>query len=318
MAASDGPDIPLDLAPESRLIITGLAELGLVDEEVSSVADIRRVAAAERPLMGDPPAVAGVEEVGVETSAGLLRLRIYFPDAEPERAILWIHGGGWVLGDLEHGDVDCRGLCSDTDSLVIAVDYRLAPEHPFPAGLEDVYAALEWTATELAGQGRALPMVVAGDSAGGNLAAAACLLARDRGGPTIDQQLLFYPVTDNDFENASYREFGERYVLTRELMVKFWDWYVGEAAGEAPELAAVLRAGDLHGLPPATFVIAGCDVLRDEGKAYAARLRVADLPVTVLHYRGQLHGFWSYPAAAGMSSAVNADVRRALAANERA
>lgn len=303
---------PADLAPESRRIFAEMQRLGLLDATAETPMEMRRLAAEERQLFGTGPEVARLEDFGLETPAGPLPLRVYWPSKGAERAILWLHGGGWVIGDLAQGDADSRRLCVDTNSLVVAAEYRLAPEHPFPAGLEDAYAALSWLAAEL-GRRR---IVVAGDSAGGNLAAALCLMARQRGGPEIDHQLLIYPVTSDDFDSASYRRFGRGYVLTRDAMVRFWEHYVGGAGAEAPDLAAVLRYPELSGLPPATFVIAGCDVLRDEGEAYAARLAAAGVPVEVLRYPGQLHSFWTYGGYSELPRRVNAEVRRSFLGSE--
>ena len=308
---------PTDLAPESRAIFAAMERLGLLDGEATTVEEMRRQAAEERPLMGEPPPVARVEDLRIETVDGALPLRVYWPGGQPERAILWLHGGGWVIGDLAHCDVDCRRLCLDTSSLVAAVEYRLAPENTFPAGLEDAYGALQWLAGELGTRYSPRHVVVGGDSAGGNLAAALCLLAKGRGGPAIDQQLLIYPVADDDFGTDSYREFGEDYVLTRDSMARFWTHYVGERVGEAPELAAILRAPDLRQLPPASVVIAGCDVLRDEAEGYAARLGEAGVPVEVLRYPGQLHGFWTYGAGSQLPHQVNSRIRECFLARER-
>ena len=213
------------------------------------------------------------------------------------------------MGSLESADSGCRALCLDTSALVVSVGYRLAPEHPFPAPLDDCFAALHWFADRLAAATEPLPLIVAGDSAGGNLSAALCLLVRERGGPEIAHQVLFYPVADADFERPSYTEFADDYGLTRELMRWFWRQYVGSDEGEVDERAAVLRAPDLSGLPPATVAIAGCDVLRDEGEAYAARLTDAGVPATVLRYPGQIHGFWIYSAAADIQRRVNEEIR---------
>jgi acetyl esterase len=308
--APDQPEIPPGLAPGSRATFAEMARLGLLEGEATTVEEVRRQAAEEGPLWGESPEVARIEDHQIETPAGRIPLRVYWPGGRAERAILWLHGGGWVIGDLSQCEVDCRRLCVETSSLVVAVEYRLAPEHSFPAGLEDAYATLEWLGGQLGTTYSPRQLVVGGDSAGGNLTAALCLLARNRGGPAIDQQLLIYPVADDDFETGSYREFGEGYVLTEDSMRLFWRSYVGE--GEAPELAAVLRAPDLSGLPPAIFVIAGCDVLRDEAEAYAARLREAAVPVDVLRYPGELHGFWSYGAVSEMPRQVNGDIGECL------
>jgi acetyl esterase len=312
-------EVPADLAPESREIFTEMAAMGLLDHEADTVEQMRALAFAERPLMGPPAEVGAVEDLEIETAAGALSIRLYRPqDTSPQRAILWLHGGGWVLGGLDHTDTDCRGLCRDTGSLVASVDYRLAPEHPFPAALDDAYSALCWLSARLAYAGDPIPLIVGGDSAGGNLSAALCLLEKERSGSRIDHQLLIYPATDYACDTDSQRVFGEGYVLTREAMRVFWDHYTGGPEGGRHPHVSVLRAPDLHGLPPATIVIAGCDVLRDEGEAYANRLRVAGVPVRVLRYPGQLHSFWTYAGVTDIARTVNADIRASLEAGEQA
>jgi acetyl esterase len=155
-------------------------------------------------------------------------------------------------------------------------------------------------------------LVVGGDSAGGNLAAALCLMARERGGPTVDNQLLLYPVTSSECDTSSHREFAEGYLLTREMMQRFWSLYTRAPDAGRDGLASVLLARELLGLPAATFVVAGCDVLRDEAESYAQRLRLAGVPVEVLRYPGQLHGFWTYRGASDIAKAVNAEIRASL------
>jgi acetyl esterase len=314
----EGDPVPPDVAPESGQILTRMRELGLADLPAETVADLRALSRAEASLIAAGREVGSVEDVLVDRggkSGREMCMRIYRPPGQVERAILWIHGGGWVLGDLESADSACRSLCLDTSAVVASVDYRLAPENPFPAGLEDCFQALCWLDREVAADAEPVPLVVGGDSAGGNLAAALCLLSRQRSGPSIDHQLLLYPVTDRDFDTASYRAFADGYGLTRDLMRRFWGHYL---PGSEPEpeggLISVLRAADLRDLPPATIVIAGCDVLRDEGEAYALRLRVAGVPVALLRYAGQIHGFWTYSAVSDISRAVNDDIRGSLAA----
>jgi acetyl esterase len=313
----EGDPVPPDVAPESARILTRMHELGLADLPAETVADLRALSRAEAPLIGPPREVGSVEDLLVDRDGevGAMTVRVYRPPGQVERAILWLHGGGWVLGDLESADSACRSLCLDTSAMVVSVDYRLAPENPFPAGLEDCFDALRWLDREVAADAEPVPLVVGGESAGGNLAAALCLLARQRSGPSIDHQLLLYPVIDRDFDTASYRAFADGYGLSREQMRRFWDHYL---PGSEPEpeggLVSVLRAADLRDLPPATIVIAGCDVLRDEGEAYAMRLRVAGVPVALLRYAGQIHGFWTYSAVSDLSRAVNEDIRGSLAA----
>jgi acetyl esterase len=308
--------VPPDLAPESRAIIAMAGELGLLDQDASTVDGLRSLARAERPMMGPAPEVGEVHDMEIESTRGSLPIRIYRPPGEPpRRAILWLHGGGWVIGDLDHADVDCRGLCLETCSTVVSVDYGLAPEHRFPDGLNDAYSALSWLSAELASVPGPQQLVVGGDSAGGNLTAALCLMARTRGGPTIDNQLLLYPVTSCECDTASYRDFAEGYLLTRETMLRFWSLYTRGPDAARHTFASVLRAPELRGLPAATFVIAGCDVLRDEAESYAERLRLAGVPVDILRYPGQLHGFWSYRGACDIPAAVNAEINASLNAN---
>jgi len=306
-------DPPSDLAPESRAIFAMADELGLFDHDTSTVEGLRSSARAERSMMGTPQKVGSVEDKEIQSTRGPLRIRIYRPRGEPpRRAILWLHGGGWVIGDLDHADGDCRGLCLETRSTVVSVDYGLAPERRFPEGLEDAFSALEWLSAELASVPGSQQLVVGGDSAGGNLAAAVCLMARERGGPTVDNQLLLYPVTSSECDTSSYREFADRYLLTRDMMLRFWSLYTPAPEAGRDRLASVLRATDLQGLPAATFVIAGCDVLRDEAESYAERLRLAGVPVDVLRYPGQLHGFWTYRGASDIAKAVNAEITTSL------
>jgi acetyl esterase len=314
MSGAAPPAIPADLAPESRAIMRRGIELGLLDAEAGTVDELRALSVRERELMAAPPAVESVEDLEIDGPDGRIPLRIYRPaGAAPLRTILFAHGGGWVLGSLDHADVDCRCLALDTGCVLVSVEYRLAPEHPFPAGLEDLHAAARWTASEIgAFGGDPERIVVAGDSAGGNLAAALCLLAARRGGPAIEHQVLIYPAIDAGLETASHRAFGEGYWLESEDMRWFWELYTDGSAGAADPLASVLRAPDLSGLPPATIVTAGCDVLRDEAEAYADRLREAGVPVTVLRHEGQLHGFWSCGAVTALPRQVNAEIAAAL------
>jgi acetyl esterase len=204
--------------------------------------------------------------------------------------LVFVHGGGWVLCDLDSHDGYCRDLAAESGCAVVAVDYRLAPEHPFPAAVEDVYAAVAWVAAhgaEAGFDGRRL--AIGGDSAGGNLAAVTTLLARDRGGPAIARQVLLYPVTDHG-ESESYRHQGEGFYLTADAMRWYWRQYLGEADGHHPT-ASPLRAPSLRDLPPALVVVAEHDPLHDEGVAYAARLRADGVETMLLDVPGVFHGF---------------------------
>jgi acetyl esterase len=308
MTVDDAYPVPPGLAPESRAILAMCHELGLFDFDAGTVEGLRTLALAERPMLGTVIDACETEEKEIELPGGPVRIRVYRAIGTPaRRAILWIHGGGWVIGDLDHADVDCRGLCVETDSMVVSVEYVLAPEHPFPEGLNEAYAALGWLSEQLAGS--ATQLVVGGDSAGGNMAAALCLMARERGGPKIDHQLLLYPVTSSSCDTNSYGEFADGYLLTRKTMEYFWDLYAGDLDARRDPFASVLGATDLSGLPAATVVIAGCDVLRDEGESYAERLRLAGVPTEVFRYPGHLHGFWTYRGASDIATEVNKRIR---------
>jgi acetyl esterase len=264
------------------------------------IGEIRATVAEMVEWMGPVAEVASVHDADADG----VPVRIYGTGGDGPLVLL-THGGGWLSGSIEISDRPARLLANACGGTVVSVEYRLAPEHPFPAGLEDAYTALGWTARVLGSDF----LAVAGDSAGGNLAAALALLARDRGGPALAHQLLMFPVLDNDFESPSYREFGDGYFLTRAAMEHFWRSYVGE--GEPPELAAPLRAASLTGLPPATILQAAADPLFSEGAAYAARLAAARVPVTTVVFAGLVHGaFWM----AGLSPTARAFAETAGAA----
>ena len=235
-------------------------------------------------LAGKGPPVAQVRD---DTAAGV-PVRIYEPE-DAYGTVVYLHGGGWVLGTLDSVDAVCRALAGESGARVVSVDYRLAPEHPFPAGLEDAFAVT-----------RALsPEVIAGDSAGANLAAVVARQLRDQ----IKLQLLVYPVTDAGVNTPSYAEFDERFGLTAAAMQRFWRLYLDGADGLHPD-ASPLRATDLEGAPPAYILTASHDVLRDEGEAYASALEAAGVPVTLRRREGAIHGFWRWQTTAIARDAV--------------
>jgi acetyl esterase len=208
--------------------------------------------------------------------------------------IVYFHGGGFVIGNLDSHDGTCRALANASGCAVVSVDYRLAPEHRFPAAPEDCYAALRFVAERGAELGiDARRLAVAGDSAGGNLAAVTALLARERRGPDVRFQLLVYPVADHAFDTPSYRDNAEGYFLSAAMMRWFWGHYLERPEQGDDPLASPLRAKDLAGLPPALVITAEYDPLRDEGEAYAARLKQAGVAAELLRYDGQIHGFFS-------------------------
>jgi acetyl esterase len=245
-------------------------------------------------LSGPPTPVGIVRDLVVDGATGPLIVRHYAPEegGGPHPLLVFFHGGGFVLGDLETHDAPCRLLCRHSGAHVLSVDYRLAPEHPFPAAVEDGLAALRWAA-EHAAELAADParVAVAGDSAGGNIAAVAALEAARDGGPAPVLQVLLYPATDMAGRSRSHELFGGGFLLTRELM----DWFAAQyVAGADPtdSRLSVLRAKDLGSVAPAFVVTAGFDPLRDEGEAYAEALRAAGVaPVTLRRFTGLVHGF---------------------------
>jgi acetyl esterase len=223
-------------------------------------------------------------------------VRVYWPvDAEvPLPVVVFFHGGGWVIGGIESHDATVRSLVDQSGFVFVSVDYRLAPESRYPAAADDCFAATAWVAENAAALGvDPARLAVAGDSAGGNLAAVVALMARDRGGPDIAFQLLIYPCTDTEPASyGSYRENASGYFLTAESMHWFYDHYAGDADRSHPYLAPI-KAADLSNLPPALVITAEFDPLRDEGEAYAAALREAGVPAESVRYDGQIHGFFS-------------------------
>ncbi|MCA0209919.1 MAG: alpha/beta hydrolase [Proteobacteria bacterium] len=251
--------------------------------------------ADEQPMPVPKAGVAEVRDVTLDTSAGAVNARLYHPMPGATLPLLvFIHGGGWVFGTLDTHDPLCRALAAAAEIAVLSLEYPRAPEHRFPTALDTVRAAVVTAAAEADTLGvDAGRIAVGGDSAGGNLSAALCLATRDEGGPAIAHQLLLYPVVDNDFTRASYVENATGYMLSSEMMQWFWAQYLGDAGREAGPLATPIRADSLADLPSATIVTAEFDPLRDEGTAYAERLKAAGVAVTHDHFPGVIHGFAS-------------------------
>lgn len=243
------------------------------------------------PLAGCPP-LANVEDRQIPGPDGPLRVRIYTPFGDgPFGVGFYFHGGGWVLNSVDTHDDVARRLTAASGCKFVSVDYRLAPEHRYPAAVEDAYAALLWVAANAAElQIDPQRIAVSGDSAGGNIAAALCLMTRDRGGPAIQQQSLLYPITDCDLTRPSYIENADGYFLTASQMRWFWDHYCPDLDRRREPYASPLR-GDLRGSPPALIYTAEYDPLRDEGDAYAAALQAAGVPVTLRQCAGLIHAF---------------------------
>jgi acetyl esterase len=284
--------MPLD--PQAAKLLELLKMLGLPPVEMLSPIAARAQVA---PVRGVPQPVFRVADRQIPGSAGPLPVRVYWPEPSqtqdaPPPVVVFFHGGGWVLCNLETHDAACRGLANAAECVVVAVDYRLAPEHKFPAAVEDAFAATKWVTEHAAELGvDPLRVVVAGDSAGGNLAAAVCLMAKELGGCRPAYQVLIYPVTNYAFETASYRDNAEGYMLTRSAMIWFWDQYLARPEDGSHPYASPLRAADLSGLPPALVLTAEYDPLRDEGEAYAVRLQAAGVAVQTRRYDGMIHGF---------------------------
>lgn len=254
-----------------------------------SVEEARGIPAAFPEILGPGPEIAVVREITIPGPGGELSARLYEPVDDPPATIVYFHGGGWVIGSAEYWDASVRVFARESGCRVISVDYRLAPEHPYPAAADDAYAAVLWAAGEFDG-----PLVVAGDSAGGNLAAVATLRARDEDGPEIAYQVLVYPVVDHTMDTPSMEAYAEApLILNRLGMHWFWDHYAPNVEQRAEPHASPLRAESHEGLPPAYVLIAEHDPLRDEGLAYVEKLKAAGVPVTVRHVDDQIHAFFT-------------------------
>jgi acetyl esterase len=306
--------MPLD--PQAQAFLEQLAAANAPPLHELTIEQARQVIVDLFGTKEAPEPVGAVAHHQISGAAGDLPARIYTPQGGgPFPILVYFHGGGWVIGNLEAYDATCRALTNAADCMVVAMEYRLAPEHKFPAAPEDCYAAARWVAANATALGGdPARMAIGGDSAGGNLTAVVAQMARDRGGPSFVYQLLIYPVTDHQYNTVSYRENADGYLLTRDAMAWFWTCYLrSEADGQSP-LASPLRAESLRGLPPALIITAEFDPLRDEGEAYAARLRAAGVPVTLTRYPGMIHGFFSLEAILDQGKHAIAEAGSALRA----
>jgi acetyl esterase len=319
---SDASD---EMDPQLAAVVEEFAAEGVPPWHSMSVACARRV--EDELFSAEGPALRTVRDLAIDGPDGEIPVRVYHPGADDPPTLVFAHGGGWVLGTLDSADDICREIADRAGCLVVSVDYRLAPEQPFPAALDDVSAAVAWAAG-YAGDLGADPdrLGVAGTSAGGNLAAATALRARDSGSdrdsgpdrdsesghgpgpdsgggtaltertdgaPDLDGQFLLYPITDPAMATDSYREHGEGSLLSRADMAWFWDHYLRSPVDAHNPFAAPVRAPDLSDVAPATVLTAGFDVLRDEGAAYAEQLADAGVPTDHDHYPSLAHGFLS-------------------------
>ncbi|MBB3051573.1 acetyl esterase [Prauserella isguenensis] len=285
--------MPLD--GPSQALLAQLAESGTPPIHESTPAIARMSGPIFAGMSGPGPAVAEVTDLKLpDGDGGRFRMRVLRPAGTPQSIIVYFHGGGWVIGDIDlQYDHVGRRLANLTSSTVVLVNYRKAPEHRFPAAIDDSYAGLTWAAehaAELAAE--SAPLIVAGDSAGGNIAAVMTLWARDRSGPSIDYQVLVYPVTDCDVDVPSYVDPENQLLLNRETMRWFWDHYLPDEAARTNPDASPLRAADHGGLPPALVYVARYDPLHDEGVAYARALAAAGVPVALEEAPDQMHAFF--------------------------
>jgi acetyl esterase len=279
----------------SKALREQMESAGLKPLAESTPEEARALFASMAELAGPAPRMARVEDHDVTVAGGTIPVRVLVPPQAVHGVVLYLHGGGWVIGTIDGFETVARKLAERTSCAIVLVDYRLAPEHRYPTAVDDSYAALEWTAEHLEDiTGRAdVPLIVAGDSAGGNLAAVVARRARDRNGPAIALQVLIYPVADADFDRPSYVDPENQLGLDRAAMIWFWDHYVPDAAQRSEPDASPARAADLAGLPAAVVLTAEHDVLRDEGEEYAERLTQAGVPVDFRRHTGQMHGFFT-------------------------
>jgi acetyl esterase len=288
------------LDPVVRSMLDTLHAQGGPPLETLPPAEVRSlILATNQETSGAPEPVRSIENLRIPGPAGEIPVRVYTPaEAASRPGLVFFHGGGWVICNLDTHDVQCSAIARRAGAVVVSVDYRLAPEHKFPAAVDDSYAATVWVAANAARLGIDPRRIsVGGDSAGGNLAAVVARKSRDAGGPAIAFQAMVYPVTDlSSLDTGSYREFAEGYQLSKPLMEWFRDLYLPRAEDAKNPDVSPLLAHDLAGLPPALIITAECDPLRDEGEAYARSLKEAGVPVTLTRYAGMIHPFFSLTA----------------------
>jgi len=297
-----------NLHPQIQKVLEVMATLDLKPIEAMTPQEARvqmeQMAASRK---AEPLPVARVENRSMPGPAGAIPLRIYWPNADGIRpAIVYYHGGGHVIGSLDSHDLVARNLCGGAEAVVVSVDYRMGPEHRFPAAVDDSFAALEWVHANAASLGAdPARLGVHGDSAGANLAAVVAIIARDKGGPQLRLQSLVYPVADFRMGSASYKKFAAGCgILTADAMRWFRDHYLRTADDATDWRASPVLAPDLNGVAPAIVIAAECDVLHDEGLAYSERLKVAGVPVERHEYAGMIHAFFGMMPA--VDDAMNA------------
>jgi acetyl esterase len=292
--------MPVTLDPDANAVFRAFQEAGRPPYETVSPAEARELYLKGRAVTNPgPPELKSVQPLAIPSPHGSIPARVYTPMRLRKTdglapCLVFFHGGGWVIGDLDSHDVVCRKLADEGQLIVISVDYRLAPEHKFPAAVEDAVMATKWIADNPSQLGiDASRLTVGGDSAGGNLAAVVAISARDGNGPDISGQVLIYPAIDFALTHPSHREPETSILLTHSVIRWFRDHYLTGAADVHDWRASPARAGTLIGLPPAYVLTAGADPLRDEGDEYAHRLKEAGVPVTYRTFPGQFHGFFT-------------------------
>lgn len=308
----------MQLHPQMKAILDQAAASGAKPFHTMTPGEARQaINALLEAFKGTPAPVAKSERREIAGPAGRIPVQIYTPEGKgPFPVLVYFHGGGWTIGEVASWDPFCRSLCNASGCVLMAVEYRLAPEHKFPAGPEDCYAAADWAAKNAASiGGDPKRIAVGGDSAGGNLAAVVSLMARDRGGPNLAFQLLIYPATDAALDTPSQEQFKEDgYILSRQDMVWFWGHYLRNEDDKSNPYACPAEASDLDGLPPALVVTAGFDPLRDEGENFAARLQDAGVKCECVRYEGVTHGFVLFGTVLDEGRKAIADIGSALRA----
>jgi acetyl esterase len=306
------PSEPLD--PAAATLLASIKQQGFPGWAYLTLEQGRATLATMRPLAGEPEPVARVEDLVIPGSPDI-PARVYLPHGDdPLAVVVYFHGGGWALGDYADIDTPVRALANRSGCAVLSVNYRLAPEHKYPAAVDDAYAAVQWASRhgdEFGWDGQRL--AVMGDSAGGTLAAVVALRARDEGGPRIRLQVLVYPVLDHDYDSPSYRQFGSDWgVLTRTDMVCFHSHYLSHPDQLDQPYVSPLRCADLVGLPEALIILPEVDPLLDEGRRYAEVLQKAGVVVDARVYPGMVHGFWQLGGVLPQGLTAIADAARVL------
>ncbi|WP_123630810.1 alpha/beta hydrolase [Salinisphaera orenii] len=275
-----------------KAFLGSLKDQGIKPFHQMSVTEAREVMGGLRKLLGPGPEMRSVKDVplGANTPA---KLRVLTPGDAIDGVIIYCHGGGWTVMDIDDYDSLGRLIALETNCSVVLVDYRKAPENPFPAALDDVWAALQWATTEYASRNSEMPVLIAGDSSGGNLAAVVAQMATSEKTLAITQQILIYPVTQPDLEGPCYLSAENQGFLGKQDMAWFWDNYCPNPQDRLKPEASPLLAEEFAGLPPAVLITAEHDVLRDEGEAYAHKLKEAGVEVVHQRFAGQMHGFFS-------------------------